>query len=52
MDSEEVMEFTYFILEKAEFIALLESLDRNKMLFYLIEMHSQFKNQNQSYEKE
>lgn len=52
VDPDSVMNFTYFILEEPEFINLLQSMDRNKMLFYLIQMHSQFKNQRQSDEKE
>jgi hypothetical protein len=48
---EEVIEFTYFFLEKPEFVSLLEGLDRKKMLFYLIEQQSQFENQKQGDEK-
>lgn len=48
---DEVMEFSYFVLDKAEFIHLLDVQDKNKMLFYLIQMYSQFKNQSQSDEK-
>ena len=52
VNPDEVMEFTYFVLDKEEFIKILESHDKNKMLFCLIQMHNQFKNQSQSYEKE
>jgi hypothetical protein len=51
VSSDEVMEFTYFVLDKEEFIKILEIQDKNKMLFYLIQMYSQFKNQSQSDEK-
>jgi hypothetical protein len=46
IDRDQVMEFTYYVLEKDEFIAILEKQEKSRMLFYLIEMHSQFKNQN------
>jgi hypothetical protein len=52
VDSSEVMRFTYFILDKEEFINILEGYDKNKMLFYLIQMHRQYKHQSQSDEKE
>jgi len=51
VSSDEVLEFTYFVLDKEEFIKILEIQDKNKMLFYLIQMYSQFKNQSQSDEK-
>ncbi len=44
MNSEQVNQFTYYIIEKQEFIALLEFREKNKMLFYLIEESFKFKN--------
>lgn len=50
MNSDEVSEFTYSILDEKEFETLLENRDKNKMLFYLIEKYSQFKNKKKSNE--
>ena len=44
MNSDEVSEFTYSILDEKEFETLLENRDKSKMQFYLIEKYSQFKN--------
>ena len=44
MNSDDVSEFTYSILDEKEFETLLENRDKSKMQFYLIEKYSQFKN--------
>lgn len=43
INPERVMEFTYFIVNEEEFKTLLHVQDKSKMLFYLIQMHTQFK---------
>ena len=50
MNSDEVSEFTYSILDEKEFETLLENRDKSKMQFYLIEKYSQFKNKKKSNE--
>lgn len=50
MNSDEVSEFTYSILDEKEFETLLENRDKSKMHFYLIEKYSQFKNKKKSNE--
>lgn len=45
VNADEVMEFTFFVLDKDEFINLLHLRDKNKLLFYLIDEHTLFKNQ-------
>jgi hypothetical protein len=51
INSDEVIEFAYFVLDKPEFITLLEARDSGKMLFYLMQKQVQFENQKQSNEK-
>lgn len=51
VDPDDVMEFTYFILNQEELISLLESRDKNKLLFYLIQQHSLYKNPKPTDEK-
>jgi hypothetical protein len=51
INSDEVIEFTYFVLDKPEFVTLLEARDSGKMLFYLMQKQVQFENQKQSDEK-
>jgi hypothetical protein len=51
IDPDVVVEFTYSVVDEKEFKKLLDKGDQNKMLFYLIQKYSQFKNQNQSDEK-
>ena len=50
-NADEVMEFTYFVLDQEEFITLLKIRDKNKLLFYLIQQQSLFNKQNSSNEK-
>ena len=50
MNSDEVSEFIYSILDEKEFETLLENRDKSKMQFYLIEKYSQFKNKKKSNE--
>ena len=50
MNSDDVSEFTYSILDEKEFETLLENRDKSKMQFYLIEKYSQFKNKKKSNE--
>jgi hypothetical protein len=52
IDPDEVAAFTYFVIDENEFKKALELGDKNKMLFYLIQKYSQFKNQNQLDEKQ
>lgn len=51
IDPDKLMDFTYSILDKKEFITLLDSHDKNKILFYLIQKHQLFKSKNKSDEK-
>lgn len=44
INPEQIMEFTYFILEEEEFKTLLYAKDKNKMLFYLIQKYTKFQN--------
>ena len=43
INPDQMIEFTYFILEKEEFKTILENREKSKMTFYLIQQYSQFK---------
>lgn len=51
MNADDVNAFTYFVLNEEEFKTKVDDGDRNKLLFYLIQKYSEFKNVNQSNEK-
>ena len=51
MNPDEVNAFTYFVLNEEEFKTHIDSGDRNKLLFYLIEKYSAFKKINHPNEK-
>lgn len=52
INPEQVAAFTYFILNEKEFKALLDSRNKSKMTFYLIQKYSQFKTKNKSDEND
>lgn len=52
INPEQVAAFTYFVLNEKEFEVLLDSRNKSKMTFYLIQKYSQFKTKNKSYEND
>lgn len=49
---DDLMEFTYYVLDEDDFKKMMDAGDRNKMLFYLIQKYSEFKNQKSINEKQ